>query len=688
MSTNFGRAPAVFTAEIDKSTTVSSISTTSGGIAGVFNWGPVEQRVLVNNESNLVSIFGRPSQFNVETWFSAANFLNYSDALYVTRAANTSGLSNNVTNTVTNAVGSATDVSNTVLLSSIVKNTDAYDNVTFDASVPFVAKWPGALGNSIKVSYCGAEEAFGSNVDIVQPNIDDTSNITFTPGSNEAVLTVIPGLSGNTNTAISVANTITNALLVGDVLKVGDSQQGTQFVSLENIGSQTVIGNNVIVTLTLSAPISLFDPVSSNTITRSWEYANLVDGAPGTSLYQASTTNPNVIDELHVVVTDELGLFTGIPGSILEVFGGVSRATNAKLDTGVTNYFKNVINQRSQYVWVGADQANLDVGTAEELSNITQAKPVSYQFRQGSNGQDENNVPVSNLARAWDFYASRDEVDIAYLIQGKARGGTNGTTLANYLISLAEQRGDVIAVLSPELSDVVNAQNNEEANLLEFRSGLTSTSYGVLDCNYKYQYDKFNDAYRWVPLCGDIAGLMARSSSTYAPWTSPGGYSRGRIRNTIKLAWAPTQAHRDALYKKDINPVYNVADQGPVLMGDKTLLGKNSSFSRINVRQLFILLRKNIAAAAADLLFEINDEFTQAQFRNMNDPLLRDIQGRRGITKYLIVCDETNNTPQVVDNNGFAGDIYVSAARSINTIQLNFISTRTGIEFSEIEGSF
>lgn len=686
MSTNFGRAPAVFSREIDLTNTVASVSTTEGAIAGIFNWGPVDQRILTNNESTYAAIFGPPSDANAETWFSGANFLAYSDALYVVRAANTTGSNTDISNTVTTAVAVSANVSNTILLGSIVKNASTYDDISFDASVPFVAKYPGALGNSLKISVCASSEAYRKVVPLVaNSDVNANSAIVYTPGSNVATITITASGSGNANTVIAAANTVTNSLSIGDVVRIGNNTTGIQMVSVTNVGAPAIAGNTATMNVSFSSAVSLFDTVTSGTIERFWEFYNVVDGEPGVSLYQSKTNNAAISDEIHVVVVDEDGKFTGTPNAILEVFGGASRSTDAKLDNGASNYYKNVINQTSKFVWVGSGATGITSGVSTSLAPVVQTKATTTSFIQGQDGQDEANVPIAVLAKAWLLFKSADDVQVSYLIQGKARGNT----LANYLTgSIAEDRQDVVVVISPDKTDVVNAQNSEVDNLTTFRRTLSSTSYALIECNFKYQYDKYSDVFRWVPLSGDIAGILARSSAGTAPWMSPGGYSRGRIKNVVKLAWNPNQAQRDALYREDINPVYSVIGQGPVLMGDKTLIGKNSAFSRINVRQLFILLRKNISAAAADLLFEINDDFTQAQFRNMVDPLLRDIQGRRGITAYRIVCDETNNTPQVIDNNGFAGDVYVSPARSINTIQLNFVGTRTGVDFTEIVNNF
>lgn len=687
MSQNFGRAPGVYDSEYDLTITTSSVSTTEAAIVGLFHWGPVDQRVLVNNETVYSSVFGPPSNFNAETWFSGSNFLDYSDALYVARAANTAGSANDIINTVTSAIATTSNnVANTVVLSSIVKNDNSFDGMSFDPLVSYVARYPGERGNSLRIDTCASAEAYSSEIILLANTDVDVANtaVAYTPGSADAVVTINASANGNANTVTAVANTVVASLNVGDIVTIGNTTTGTQQLAIATIGVPAISGNTATVNITFTSAVTLFEPVAEKTIKRAWEFYNLFDGAPGVSLFQASSTNPTVNDEIHVVVVDKGGKFTGIPGSVLEVFPGVSRSTDAKLDNGQTNYMKNVINQTSRYVWFANGPSGISFAPSATLAPIVQPKPASLVFARGQDGLSEETVPVGVLAKGWDLFASKDDVNIAYFIQGKARGNT----LANYIISLAETRGDVLPAISAPSTAVVNKPGSEAANLVAFRKSLSSSSYGTLDGNFKYQYDKYNDVYRWIPLCGDIAGIMARSASGTAPWMSPGGNTRGRIKNVIRLAWQPSSAERDVIYRADINPVYNVGNQGPVLMGDKTLIGKNSAFSRINVRQLFILLRKNISQSAADLLFELNDDFTRAQFRNMNDPLLRDIQGRRGITSYRIVCDETNNTPQVIDNNGFAGDIYVSPARSINTIQLNFVATRTGVDFAEVVGNF
>jgi phage tail sheath protein FI len=307
----------------------------------------------------------------------------------------------------------------------------------------------------------------------------------------------------------------------------------------------------------------------------------------------------------------------------------------------------------------------------------------------GTDGKGEADVSINVLTNAFDLFASAEEVDVSLILQGKAVGSANNAQLANYIIdNICESRKDCVAFISPAKDDVVSAAGNETTNMVGFRNASRSTSYAVLDSGYKYQYDKYNDVYRYVPLNGDTAGLCVRTDDTRDPWFSPAGFNRGQIKNIIKLAYNPDKANRDILYKANINPVVTFPGQGTVLYGDKTMLTKPSAFDRINVRRLFIVLEKAIATAAKYTLFEFNDEFTRAQFKNLVEPFLRDVQGRRGIYDFKVVCDSTNNTGEVIDRNEFVGDIYIKPARSINFIQLNFVAVRTGVEFSEVVGQF
>ena len=688
----FQVSPGVNVSEIDLTTVVPAVSTTEGALAGVFRWGPVEQRILIDSESNLVARFGKPTNLNAETFFTAANFLSYGNKLYVVRAANTTSLANGALNAVANT-GSVSNVA-----SFVVKNEDDYidkdDQGSFatDTDVKFIAKYPGALGNSLKISICDSSDAYSRTLDLVaNTKIDDTisrTNITFTVGSNTAVVKVANSATGNTLNAQETVEGLVTALTIGDFLEAGNSTIGKQYLKITAIeATPTVNATHAYITVSLDNKYGLSANYTSNTVTRYWEYFNSVDGAPGQSEYQAGFGNTSANDEAHVVVVDQDGTITGTPDAILEVFQAVSRATDAKTNDGATNYYKTVLNQNSNYVWFANPISASN--TATNLASSALATPKTISFGSGQDGDGEADVPVGQLAAAYDLFKSAEDVDVSLILAGKARGGTNGEQIANYLIdNIAEVRKDCVVFVSPDRADVVSNIGSESTDVVTFRNSLRSTSYGVLDSGYKYQYDKYNDLYRFVPLNGDTAGLCVRTDDTRDPWWSPAGFNRGQIKNIVKLAYNPSKAERDILYKAGVNPVTTFPGQGTVLFGDKTLLAKPSAFDRINVRRLFIVLEKAVATASKFTLFEFNDEFTRAQFKNLVEPFLRDVQGRRGIYDFKVVCDSSNNTGEVIDRNEFVGDIYIKPARSINFIQLNFVAVRTGVEFSEIVGQF
>ena len=563
----FQLSPGVNVSEVDLTTIVPSVPTSIGAFAGIFQWGPIGEIVTVSDEVNLVERFFKPNSDNYEYWFSAANFLAYSNNLKVVRAASIATTRNAVSN------GSAV----------LIKNDDAYeDNFSSGASTygEFAARYAGALGNSLQVSLCDA-------------------------------------------------NTFTG-----------------------------------------------------------WAYASQFTSTPGTSTYTSNAGGAN--DEIHIIVIDQDGQITGTQGSVLEKYAFVSKASDAKDDSGNTNYYKNVITNKSKYIhWLSHPTANSGASYANATSTWgTTATNKSFSKLSANVtisliGGVDGTVSTANVVTAYDEFDNADSVDISLVVSGPA-----DATLVTSLISMAESRKDCLVFVSPEKADCVDNAGSEVTDIKAYRDTLTSTSYAVLDSNWKYQYDKYNDVYRWVPLNGDIAGLCARTDLERDPWFSPGGLNRGIIKNAIKLAWNPTKTNRDDLYVKGINPVVTFQGEGIVLFGDKTLLSKPSAFDRINVRRLFIVLEKALARAARFSLFEFNDQFTRAQFVALVEPFLRDVQGRRGIYDFRVVCDESNNTPEVVDRNEFVGDIYIKPARSINFIQLNFVAVRTGVSFDEVVGKF
>ena len=695
----FQVSPGVNVSEIDLTTIVPAVSTTEGAIAGVFRWGPIGKAILVDSEDKLAARFGKPDSTNPETFFTAANFLAYGNKLYVSRAANTTDTTG-VTGVLT-AVANTGAYANTIL----IKNDDDYDLLSNpDTDVLYAAKYPGALGNSLKVSVCDSVNAYGSNLNMFLSNstlVSDSTKISnagilFTVGSNQATIFIgnTAGHWGNADSSAAVQGAldivISNTFIVGSILQAGNATIGTQGLRITSIANAAYAAGNTTAVFNLDANYTLSTNYYSNTIVRNWEYYNAVDKAPGTSVYTKKFGNSSAVDEVHVVVADEDGKFTGVPGTILETFRGLSRATDAKTEDGATLYYKEVLNQNSNYIWWINHRSGAIGNTAVNIVNSTNSKPVTLSFVTGSDGATESTVAIGDLTRGYDLFKSAEDIDVSLILQGKSRGASNTAQLANYLIdNIAESRKDCVVFISPDKDDVVNnVGKTEVTDVVGFRNALTSTSYAVMDSGYKYQYDKYNDVYRYIPLNGDIAGLAVRTDNVRDPWYSPAGFNRGQIKNIIKLAYNPAKADRDILYKSDVNPVCIFPGQGTVLFGDKTVLGKPSAFDRINVRRLFIVLEKAIATAAKFTLFEFNDDFTRAQFRNLVEPFLRDVQGRRGIYDFKVVCDETNNTGDVIDRNEFIGDIYVKPARSINFIQLNFVAVRTGVEFSEVVGNF
>jgi hypothetical protein len=724
----FQVSPGVNVSEIDLTTVVPAVSTTEGAIAGAFHWGPVDQRILIDSEINLVNRFGKPTNHNAETFFTAANFLSYGNQLYVTRAANTTVAT---TTTITyangasaslaaNAISSYTAIANTGTPTNRVKfnikNRDDFESkqssfsADNDGVVLYTSKYPGAFGNSLRVSQVDTAAQFGQTIDLT-PNSFITStgtSIRFVVGSNAAIIAVTNSSSGALSDAANVVNTTFGSLNIGDVVLAGNSTVGFQRIKVSSFTALDASDNSANLVSTVWSDLDPFSnsthyyaivnfetnyALSSNvnidTFKREWEYAYLFDNAPGTSSWQASKgANTSVVDEVHVVVVDRQGSFSGTPGTVLEAYAGLSRGTDAKTDDGASNYYMNVINDTSNYIWStnyrpGATTAR----SVASLASSTETVPFTANMAGGSDGLSETDLLLGDLLRGYDQYASAESLDVSFLLQGKARG-LNDAQVANYLIqNIAEVRKDCVVFASPPSSAVVRNAGNERDAVIAFRNAITSSSYAVLDSGYKYQYDRYNDVYRYIPLNGDTAGLCVRTDSERDPWFSPAGFNRGQVKSIVKLAYNPAKADRDELYKKGVNPVVTFPGQGTILFGDKTALARPSAFDRINVRRLFIVLEKAIATAAKSMLFEFNDPFTRSQFRNIVEPFLRDIQGRRGIYDFKVVCDETNNTGEVIDQQRFVGDIYIKPAKSINFIQLNFVAVRTGVEFNEVVGS-
>lgn len=489
----------------------------------------------------------------------------------------------------------------------------------------------------------------------------------FLSYSNDVRVVRSAGSSANNATSSGTPILITNR---NDYEQNHSSGSGSNTFAAKYPGS---LGNSITVSM-CDANTELFG---------SWAYANLFSSQANTSSYAVS--KGSAFDEVHVVVVDRSGQISGTANTVLEKYEFLSKAGDAKKEDGSTNYYKDVINSSSKYVWWLSHPSGMsDFGqTASSTASAGGFDILTTTTYQLSGGVD-NAPSAGNLTTSYNLFDNPDSVDVSLIMSG----ALTGDTVADNLITMAENRKDVLVFLSPELGDVLNNSGSESTDILSYRNTITSSSFAVMDSGWKYQYDKYNDVYRWMPLNGDIAGLCARTDIERDPWFSPAGFNRGQIKNVVKLAWNPTKGERDTLYKAGVNPVVTFPGEGTVLYGDKTLLSRPSAFDRINVRRLFIVLEKSIARAARSSLFEFNDEFTRAQFVNLVEPFLRDVQGRRGIYDYRVVCDTTNNTPEVIDRNEFVGDIYIKPARSINFIQLNFVAVRTGVSFNEVVGSF
>lgn len=653
----FSVSPSVIIREVDASQVVPAIATPPAAIAGVFRWGPTDEPILITSENQLVDRFGKPGDNNYETWFTAADYLAYSNALYVARA-----------NTVGSATADSYDIvlfpANTIIANTDVSGTVDTANSTFGA---FQAKYPGELGNSIDVAYVK-----GNNFQSVAIEVGDIANQTVIFGGSPSVQ-VIEFASSNTNFQVVPDERITE-ISSGDTVTIGNDSVGYQNLLVTSFVEQVVGANGSILTgpdasntaligayeydMSFASKYTLAESALNKlSIVRKWQYADLFGKAPDTNNY-------------HVAVIDRAGSVSGVAGTVLERFDNISTTPGATLSDGRTNYYNDVLTNLSAWVNV-ANTAHFEsrTSTYETLSG-------------GSDGTAEGIASFGSTAFALDTFRNGNEIDISFILQGK---GDDSGQIANYIITnIADTRRDCVAFVSPSKEAVVDElkTNTKMTNVIAYRNRLQSSSYMVMDSGYKYRYDKYNDKYRWTPLNGDMAGLCSRVQV----FESPAGYRKGVIKNVIKLAFNPNKAQRDQLYSSDVNPVISQVGQGILLFGDKTGQGFASAFDRINVRRLFIAVEKSIATAAQAFLFELNDEFTQTQFRNIVEPFLREIQGRRGIIDFRVVSDATVNTPQVIDSNMFKASIFIKPARSINVIELTFVATRSGVEFDEIVG--
>lgn len=684
------QAPGVTVNEITNLTsTVSGGASSTGAIAGLFRWGPVNQPTLISGDEDVLATkFGTPTNYNAETFLSAANFLAYGNDLYVTRVGNTSS-------DLLSAVANSSVVTSQVL--HTIENEDDYQikNTSFEAAVQFIAKFPGDLGNSLRVSVITNAAQYRSSADLRQFNSNTLFNsantkVALTVGSNAAVITLANTSVLAGDTPLPLAQAIANTITVGDFIEVGNTVTGVQKLKITSAPTIVVAntsGTNTgiaTITLNLADPLKLSANVTSNTFIRNWEFSNVVDGAPKTSDTQKAA-NSAVVDTMHIVVTDADGKFSGRPGAVLEVFQNVSRATDAKTVTGESNYYNTVLNNSSSYLWAASPSADIPVDAHAALTSTNDTTPFSVDLQGGADGAAEGTVSMAVLAKGWDKYKNDAEYDIAALIVGKTYGGLYGEQVLNYVIdNVAEIRQEVVVYGSLPKAISVNNATNIENDATTFRGACRSTSYAALDSGYKYQYDKYNDVFRWVPLCGDAAGLSCLSDVTASPAAAPAGLDRGQIKNIVKLAWNPTTAQQKVLFSNDINPVITISGSGTYIMGDKTLFGQANALDSIGVRKMLNNMKTAIARAARALVFEFNDEFTQARFKSMTVPFLRQYKAERQIKEYDVVCDDTNNTPQVVKDRRFVGDVKFMPNYSARFVHLNFAPVDNIAAFEEV----
>lgn len=579
----------------------------------------------------------------------------------------------------------------------LIKNEDEFENITIPVGVEFVAKYPSSLGNSLKVSVCGSPKQFAS---IVNPYLlSGSTNSTVIPSTagitldvNSATANVFIANSATlsfANTYVA-AGTLRNSFTVGDYIEVGNSSIGTQSIRIRDI---TALSNTnplsptgqTYFNLVLDQPYSRSTNYTSNTISRKWEYFNVASNIPKPS-FTAQKAGSAEVDELSIVVVDEDGLFSGTGGSVLEVFPNLSRGTNAKGVDGSSLYYKNIINNNSQYIWAGNDISGLPSNTVVNITTSALEVPYNESFVGGESGPNESDISFGVVANAIDLLKSKSELELSILMAGKAVG-QDGVQSINYMIdNIAEFRKDCVVHYSPTKEVTLNPIDRV-TNIVEFNNKVRKGSYAFGDANYKYQYDKYNDVFRWVPYNGDTAGLSVRTDSDRDAWYSIAGFNRGRIKNVVKSAYNPDDTEITLLFANYINPIVNFDSAGTILYGDRTNTGREEAFDELGIRKLFIILEKTIALASRNLLFEFNDDFTRTQFLNLVEPFLRDVQGRNGLERFKVIADESNNTPEVVDSNRFVGDIYIVPKHSIHTIQLNFIASDSSVEFNVITSS-
>ena len=684
----FRVSPGVSIKEIDLTTIIPAIATTPGGFAGYFHWGPCNQVVNLVSEKELSSTFSTPNNENYVDFFTPANFLKYGNSMNVVRVVGATARNSHVIKAGTTvASGFSLDIFNTT---DFLANEGVSGSVASASnSILFAGKYPGVLGNSIKVVLTSGNGVTGASLTnqatMGATFLDMTASASsaryFAVGDDisfdDGTVVTVSGVQKGTNVSATLT-TLTPTY--GDFFGVTSGYTGTS-------------GGSVPFTRLLLSSLLPKTQIAGATISIKSVYSKYVSTGATTSQYAADAGGAG--DLVNVLVLDKEGEWTGTANGLLEKYEGLSRASDARKFDGSTNYYRTVLNDNSQYVWALTAELNGNTPLGATTSSWTTIGPslastsavgAGVSSLSLSGGVSVAPTDSERWANGWTKFADADQLDVSLLPVG------NASAILSQLIvqQICEKRLDCMAFISPQQTDVENKLPYEALNALKTLRDTTfnvNSSYAVLDSGWKYQLDTYNNLIRLVPLNADIAGLVARTEFTNEAWYSPAGFNRGQIKGVVKLAYNPSSdAHRDELYTRQINPVVSFPGEGVILFGDKTMQTRPSAFDRINVRRLFIILEKAVSTASKFFLFEQNDSFTRAQFKNMVVPFLQTIQQRRGITDFKVVCDDTNNTGEVIDRSEFVADIFIKPTRTVNFIQLNFIATKTGVNFSEASG--
>ena len=721
-------SPGVLTREVDLTVgRADNVLDNIGAIAGPFAIGPVEQAIDITTEQELINTFGKPisTDAQYEYWMSASSFLSYGGVLKVARVDGTT------LNNANAAVGYAATAN------AKIKNYDNYNNSWSGEGVQFVyaAKNPGSWANNLKVCFIDdlADQRIGVNTTSLsglgaQVGYGITTAITSTAiagvGTTTSFTGYLKGIITGVSTDTTNGNSTIDVKIISRVSSAGTETfvtyaEGNSVASFEQADALSFVNNSGINTGSATAG-QVLDWYDQQTLglTNSIIYWKSIAPKPRTNAYSAARNGKN--DAMHIAIVDDNGTVTGIQGNLLEKHVSVSKALDSisQVNSPQKIWYKNYLADFSQYLYAGYNPSQAEdayhrtvpvaTGFSTSFTKYTTGQGLWGQNAQGITFSALGNVTytlsagvdysaaggmqadLGSLSTAYDLFANKDEIQVDYLLNGPGLlGESESQAKANKLIAVAESRKDCVAVISPHRAGVVDITNTDTQtdNVIRFFSPITSSSYAIFDSGYKYTYDRFNNTFRYIPCNGDIAGLMTRTNITGFPWFSPAGQQRGVLNNAIKLAYNPSKAQRDVLYTARVNSIVNQPGIGVLLFGDKTALSYPSAFDRINVRRLFLTVEQALERSAQAQLFELNDQTTRSNFVNIVEPYLRDVQAKRGIYDFIVICDESNNTPDVIDNNEFRADIFLKPTKSINYITLTFVATRTGVSFEEVAGS-